>query len=156
MLGIGGHPERSPLYPQQVIFAQNPQHTLVVHPHAAPPQLARDPPIPVAPPIASPSLPPPVPALAANDKNPRGSLPPTDTCARCLGCLAKASFLGFRRRHLLASHTAVPASSLDFLQGTFEKIQLQRLLCQHTLQLGNFLAQRGFPRVPRWRFLLAV
>src|SRR6266852_1346452 len=49
MLGIGGHPERSPLYAQQVIFAQNPQHTLVVHPHAAPPQLARDPPIPVAP-----------------------------------------------------------------------------------------------------------
>jgi hypothetical protein len=53
-----------------------------------------------------------------------------------------ASLLGFGRRHLLASHTAVPASSLDFLQGTFEKIQLQRLVRQHPLQRADFFAKR--------------
>src|ERR1017187_3254695 len=57
--------------------------------------------------------------------------------------LAKASLLGFRRRRLLATDTALLASSLDFLQGTFEKIQLQGLVNQHALQLVDFLAERG-------------
>jgi hypothetical protein len=59
-----------------------------------------------------------------------------------------ASLLGFRRRWLLATDTALLASSLYFLQGTFEKIQLQRLVNQHALQLVDFLAwvdSREFP-----------
>ena len=76
---------------------------------------------------------------------------PADTCARCLSCLAKASLLGFRRRCPLATDAALLASSLDFLQGTFEKIQFQRLVRQHPLQLADFLPERGLTRVPRRR-----
>ena len=49
-----------------------------------------------------------------------------------------ASLPGFGRRCLLASVAALLASSLDFLQGTFEKIHLQRLVNQHALQQSDF------------------
>jgi hypothetical protein len=42
------------------------------------------------------------------------------------------------------------------LQGTFEKIHFQRLFHQHPLQLVDFLAQRGFTRVPSGRLLTGV
>src|SRR5882672_9605004 len=67
-----------------------------------------------------------------------------------------ASLLGFRRRRLLATDTALLASSLDFLQGTFEKIQLHRLVNQHPLQLVDFLTERGLARAPWWRHLAGV
>ena len=67
-----------------------------------------------------------------------------------------ASPLGFRRRRLLATDTALLASSLDFLQGTFEKIQLHRLVNQHPLQLVDFLTERGLARAPWWRHLAGV
>jgi hypothetical protein len=38
------------------------------------------------------------------------------------------------------------ASSLDFLQGTFEKIHLQRLVHQHPFELMQFSAKRGLRR----------
>src|SRR5262244_1349432 len=62
-----------------------------------------------------------------------GSPPPVDTCARCSGHLATASLPEFDRRCLLARLAARLASSLDFLQGTFEKIHLQRFLRQNSL-----------------------
>jgi hypothetical protein len=37
--------------------------------------------------------------------------------------------LGFRRKRLLARQTALLASSLNFLQGTSEKIHLYRFVC---------------------------
>src|SRR5690606_33959896 len=69
-----------------------------------------------------------------------------DTCARYSDCLASASLLGFGRRRLLARAAAAPTSSLDFLQGTFEKIRLQRLFRQHPLQLSDFRLQLSFLR----------
>ena len=65
--------------------------------------------------------------------------------------LPKALRLGFLRRCLLASASALLTSRLDFLQGTFEKIQLQGLLNQQALQLVDFLAESGFRRFSGWR-----
>ena len=48
VIGIRGHHECPRLHGQQVVFAYDPQHTLVIHQHPAPPQLGTDPPIPVA------------------------------------------------------------------------------------------------------------
>jgi hypothetical protein len=50
------------------------------------------------------------------------------------------SLLGSGRRCHLARAAAALASSLDFLQGTSEKIHLQGLLCQKLLQAMDFLA----------------
>src|SRR5207245_3213034 len=50
------------------------------------------------------------------------------------------SLLGFGRRCHLASFASPLASSLDFLQGTFEKIHLHRLFCEQSLKLMNLLA----------------
>jgi hypothetical protein len=50
------------------------------------------------------------------------------------------SLLGSGRRCHLARVAAALASSLDFLQGTSEKIHLQGLLCQTLLQAMDFLA----------------
>jgi hypothetical protein len=44
------------------------------------------------------------------------------------------------------------APSLGFLQGTFEKIHLHRLLLQQPLQLMDLLSVRRFMRVRPWRF----
>src|SRR6516225_7548589 len=55
------------------------------------------------------------------------------TCARYSGCLAKALLLGSARRFRLASFAALLASSLDFLQGTSEKIHFQGLLGKQPL-----------------------
>src|SRR5258708_15974654 len=49
------------------------------------------------------------------------------------------SFLAFGRRCLPASSVFLLTSSLDFLQGTFEKIHLHRLLGEHSLQLVDLL-----------------
>jgi hypothetical protein len=49
------------------------------------------------------------------------------------------SLLGSGRRCHFARVAAL-ASSLDFLQGTSEKIHLQGLLCQKLLQAMDFLA----------------
>jgi hypothetical protein len=48
------------------------------------------------------------------------------------------------------------ASSLDFLQGTFEKIHLQGLLGQQSLELTDLFAECGLARVLRRRFGAAV
>src|SRR5215467_15659967 len=79
--------------------------------------------------------------LAGNGKIPPGSPAPTDTFARYSRCLARASLLGSRRRCRLARVAAPLASSLDFLQGTLEKIHFHRLLRQQPLQLPDLLAQ---------------
>jgi hypothetical protein len=62
------------------------------------------------------------------------------------------SLLGFPRRCHLASPVFLLASSLDFLQGTFEKIHLHRLLRQQSLQLMDLLSVRRFMRVRPWLF----
>jgi len=49
------------------------------------------------------------------------------------------SLLAFGRRCHPASSVFLLASSLDFLQGTFEKIHLHRLLGEHSLQLVDLL-----------------
>ena len=75
------------------------------------------------------------------DRNPPGSLGPAGTSARHSVCLAAASTPGFGRRRLLATAAAAVASSLDFLQGAFEKIHFQRLIPQQTPQRADLLAQ---------------
>jgi hypothetical protein len=55
-----------------------------------------------------------------------------------------ASLLGFGRRCHLARIAALLASSLDFLQGTFEKIHFQGFLGQQTLQPVDLLPIRLF------------
>src|SRR6202035_2907463 len=65
------------------------------------------------------------------------------TNARRSSRLAMASSPGFARRCLLASPAALLASSLDFLQGTSEKIHLQGLFRQDPLQMVRLFAQRG-------------
>jgi hypothetical protein len=56
------------------------------------------------------------------------------------GYLAMTSLLGSGRRCHFARDAVALASSLDFLQGTFEKIHLQGLLCQKLLQAMDFFA----------------
>ena len=96
------------------------------------------------------------PAAAATDSIPPGSPLPAGTSARYSGCLASASRPGSGRRCPPATVAAPLASSLDFLQGTFEKIHLQHLLRQQALQLMDLLAQRRFlpGRQSRLRFRL--
>jgi hypothetical protein len=50
------------------------------------------------------------------------------------------SLRGSGRRCHFARAAVALASSLDFLQGTFEKIHLQGLLCQKLLQAMDFFA----------------
>src|SRR5882672_7831804 len=63
------------------------------------------------------------------------------------------SLLGSGRRCHFASAAVALASSLDFLQGTFEKIHLQGLLCQKLLQAMDFLAVSRCVRAGPRRFL---
>src|SRR4029077_9974324 len=93
---------------------------------------------------ALPSPLPPASAPAKTDRSPPGLPVLTDTSARFPSCLASTLRPGFGRRCLLARAFFPLASSLDFLQGTFEKIHLQRLVRQQPLQLGDLLAGGGF------------
>src|ERR1700730_7246539 len=63
------------------------------------------------------------------------------------------SLLGSGRRCHFARDAVALASSLDFLQGTFEKIHLQGLLCQKLLQAMDFLAVSRCVRAWPRRFL---
>jgi hypothetical protein len=54
-----------------------------------------------------------------------------------------------RRRSLRARAAAALASSLYFLQGTFEKIRLQRLFAQQAFQISDFFSQFSFAGVGR-------
>src|SRR5688572_1779733 len=85
-----------------------------------------------------------------NDRSSLDSLGRAGTSARYSGCLAWASIPGFPRRRLLARSDVVLASSRDSLQGTFEKIDFQRLLCQQPLQFIDFLLP--FPALDSRRF----
>jgi hypothetical protein len=60
-----------------------------------------------------------------------------------------ASTPGFGRRCRFASAFAAPASSLDFLQGTFEKICFENLLAEHTLKFADLFSQLSLARVRR-------
>src|SRR5216683_7681621 len=84
---------------------------------------------------------------------PEDHLAYSGTCARYSGCLAMTSLLGSGRRCHFARAAAALASSLDFLQGTSEKIHLQGLLCQKLLQAMDFLAVSRCVRVGPRRFL---
>src|SRR6266446_5661671 len=95
-------------------------------------------------PIALPSPLPSASAPAKTDRSPPGLPVLTDTSARYPSCLASTLRPGFGRRCLLARASFPLASSLDFLQGTFEKIYLHRLVRQQPLQLVHFLAECGF------------
>src|SRR5260370_7631371 len=63
------------------------------------------------------------------------------------------SLLGSGRRCHFARAAVALASSLDFLQGTFEKIHLQGLLCQKLFQAVDFLAVSRCVRAGTRRFL---
>jgi hypothetical protein len=56
----------------------------------------------------------------------------------------------------LATDTLLLASSLYFLQGTFEKIQFHSLFGQHPIELVNLFAERDFTRVLRPRYIADV
>src|ERR1700744_3598122 len=92
------------------------------------------------------------PAPAATGRIPPGSHPPTDTSARYPGCLALTSVPGFGHRCRLARLRIALASSLDFLQGTFEKICFQRFVRHQALQLRPLEPELALPAVLRWRF----
>src|SRR5215510_1148986 len=89
-----------------------------------------------------------------NDRSWLGSLVRSGTYARYSGCLAWASTPGFGRRRRLARSCFVLASSLDFLQGTSEKIHLQCLLSQHPLQFADFFTQPSLWRLDSWVFFV--
>src|SRR5215469_6958829 len=72
--------------------------------------------------------------LEDGDVFPASVLQPSIRVMRYSGCLAKALLLGSARRSRLASFAALLASSLDFLQGTFEKIHFHGFLGQQLLQ----------------------
>src|ERR1700678_1526206 len=91
-----------------------------------------------------PSLPRPELAPLGIDRSSPDLLATARTYARSLSRLARASVLGFARRCRLARSVALLASSLDFLQGTFEKIQFQRFLRQKPLQAVSLLAVGPF------------
>jgi hypothetical protein len=77
----------------------------------------------------------------ASDKNWLGSHLPPDTSVPHSSCLASASFSGFGCRCTPATGRVLPASSLDLLQGTLQKIHLQRLLPKRSLQSLVLLLQ---------------
>src|SRR5262245_53031305 len=89
-----------------------------------------------------------------NDRSWLGSLLRSGTYARYSGCLAWASTPGFGRRRLHARFCFALASSLDFLQGTSEKIHLQCLLSQHSLQFADFFTEPSLWRVDSWAFIV--
>src|SRR5450755_4571152 len=60
-------------------------------------------------------------------------------------CLAPALLLGSGRRLRLANASALPASPLDLVQGTAQKIHHQYFLGQSLLQLLYFRHQRLLP-----------
>src|SRR4029078_13355442 len=80
------------------------------------------------PPIAPPCPLPPAFCLSMNDRSWLGLPARPGTCARYSNRLALASTPGFGRRRLPARYPLGMASSLDFLQGTSEKIHFQCLL----------------------------
>ena len=55
-----------------------------------------------------------------------------------------ASLFLFRRRCLVATSVPLATPSSYSLQGTFEKIDFQGLICQQSLELGDLLAQDQF------------
>src|ERR1700691_2713661 len=83
------------------------------------------------------------PVPVTSDRSPPDSPARVRTYARRSSHLATASSLGFACRCLLARPAALLASSLDFLQGTSEKIRLQGLFRQDPLQMVHLFAQRG-------------
>src|SRR6516225_5290480 len=114
-------------------------HALVIDRHASPAHLRRHPPVAIPSSVFQsnllhrglglPSPLPPALALANDGSNPLGSLPPVGTSARHSIRLALTPFADrCARKRRLATASATPASSLDLLQGTFEKIHFQRLL----------------------------
>src|SRR5438552_17184241 len=62
------------------------------------------------------------------------------TFAPHLDCLAWPSAPGFGRRRRPARAAAALPSSLDFSQGTFEKICFQHFLAQHELQFADLFS----------------
>src|SRR5215471_6970306 len=98
-------------------------------------------------PIAVPSLQNPVPADEVIYKNRLGSLRLTRTSVRRSVCLALTLLPGFGRRCPRARIFFVLASSLDFLQGTFEKIYFLHFLAQETFQLTDLLGKRELPSI---------
>jgi hypothetical protein len=62
-----------------------------------------------------------------------------------------ASLFLFRRRCLVARSVPLATPSSYSLQGALEKIALQSLICQQSLELGDLLAQDQFAGPYRWR-----
>src|SRR5262249_37413004 len=87
---------------------------------------------------------PPVSVRPGIGRNPPGSPAPGNTSGRYSSGLAWTSLPGSGRRCPLARVFALLASSLDFLQGTLEKIHFQRLIRQRPSQLFVLQTQRGF------------
>src|SRR5258708_19145906 len=71
----------------------------------------------------------------------------------CFGWLQSHLVLVVAWRFQSAGSVFLLASSLDFLQGTFEKIHLQGLLCQKLFQAMDFLAVSRCVRAGSRRFL---
>jgi hypothetical protein len=63
---------------------------------------------------------------------------------------------GLHHRRLLARDSAVPSSSLGFLQGSSEKIHLQGFVRQQSLQPVNFAVKCGFPGIADPHLILTL
>src|SRR5258705_6357917 len=79
--------------------------------------------------------------------------PPANTSARCLNRLAATLRPGCGRRCQLARPAGPAASGLDFLQGASEKIHLQGLLGNQTLQLAHLSSKSRFAGLLRYWFV---
>ena len=90
--------------------------------------------------------------LAANIGKNWPDLPvPIGTFARHSTRLATASWFLFRRRCLVARYPPLATSSPDFLQGTSEKIYLDRFIGQQTLEFSDLLTQDQLAGSCVWR-----
>lgn len=74
----------------------------------------------------------------------------TGASARFANRLAVALRPEHSRECLLSRVALLAVLTFDFLQGAFEKIHLQRLLCKQALQIGNLSPAPGFPGLLGW------
>src|SRR6266481_8401965 len=73
---------------------------------------------------------------------------PSDTSSQSLGYLAATLRSGCTRKCRPAKSAVLAVAARDMLQGAFEKIHLQNLLCEQTLQITNFSSK---PRLTGFR-----
>ena len=154
MIGIGRDHEGPQLHGEQVVFAHEPHHPLVVHQHPAPTQFRRDAPVAIPTPMCDGDL--------LNECRPHRHLffyglvrlqRPIEPRPADLRQITHPldTQRALPRHHVpdvgvdaCAPACSAPlASRLDSVQGPFEKIYFQDLLGQHPLELADLFPERG-------------